>query len=59
MKLTRVHIIKAATCGGLLDGLDVGLRGTLTGEEQFNPICLVGPNGAGKSQFLQVVAEAF
>lgn len=59
MKLTRVHIIKAATCGGLLDGLDVGLRGTQNGAEQFNPICLVGPNGAGKSQFLQVVAEAF
>jgi restriction system-associated AAA family ATPase len=59
VKLTRVHIIKAATCGGLLDGLDVGLRGTLSGPEQFDPLCLVGPNGAGKSQFLQVVAEAF
>lgn len=59
MKLTRVHVIKAATCGGLLDGLDVGLRGTLSGPEQFEPLCLVGPNGAGKSQFLQVVAEAF
>ena len=59
MKLTRVHIIKAATCGGLLDGLDVGLRGTQTGPEQFDPLCLVGPNGAGKSQFLQVIAEAF
>ncbi len=59
MKLTRVHIIKAATCGGLLDGLDVGLRGSMSGPEQFDPLCLVGPNGAGKSQFLQVVAEAF
>ena len=59
MKLTRVHIIKAATCGGLLDGLDVGLRGTPSGPERFDPLCLVGPNGAGKSQFLQVVAEAF
>lgn len=59
MKLTRVHIVKAATCGGLLDGLDVGLRGTKTGPVQFDPICLVGPNGAGKSQFLQVIAEAF
>lgn len=59
MKLTRVHIVKAATCGGLLDGLDVGLRGTQCGPEQFAPLCLVGPNGAGKSQFLQVVAEAF
>ncbi len=59
MRLTRVHIIKAATCGGLLDGLDVGLRGIASGLEQFDPLCLVGPNGAGKSQFLQVIAEAF
>jgi restriction system-associated AAA family ATPase len=59
MKLTRVHVIKAATCGGLLDGLDVGLRGTQRRSEQFDPLCLVGPNGAGKSQFLQVIAEAF
>lgn len=59
MKLTRVHIIKAATCGGLLDGLEVCLRGVPSGPEQFDPLCLVGPNGAGKSQFLQVIAEAF
>ena len=43
MKLTRIHIIKAATCGGLLDGLDVGLLGTQDGPEQFDPLCLVGP----------------
>jgi restriction system-associated AAA family ATPase len=59
VKLTRVHIIKAATCGGLLDGLEVNLRGVPSGPEQFAPLCLVGPNGAGKSQFLQVIAEAF
>lgn len=59
MKLTRVHVIRAATCGGMLDGLDVGLRGAMSGPEQFSPLCLVGPNGAGKSQFLQVIAEAF
>lgn len=59
MKLTRVHIIKAATCGGLLDGLEVVLRGVPSEPEQFVPLCLVGPNGAGKSQFLQVIAEAF
>lgn len=59
MKLTRVHIVKAATCGGLLDGIDVSLRGTVTAPKCFDPLCLVGPNGAGKSQFLQVVAEAF
>lgn len=59
MKLTRVHIVKAATCGGLLDGLDVSLRGGVEDSSVFDPICLVGPNGAGKSQFLQVIAEAF
>lgn len=59
MKLTRVHIVKAATCGGLLDGLDVGVRGTQADLAQFDPLCLVGPNGSGKSQFLQVIAEAF
>lgn len=59
MKLTRVCIIKAATCGGLLDNLNVPLRGTPSDIDQFSPLCLVGPNGAGKSQFLQVIAEAF
>ncbi|WP_288074985.1 restriction system-associated AAA family ATPase [Pseudomonas sp.] len=59
MKLTRVNIIKAATCGGLLDGLDISLRGAQSNSAQFDPLCLVGANGAGKSQFLQVVAEAF
>jgi restriction system-associated AAA family ATPase len=58
MRLTRVHIIKAATCGGLLDNLDVCLRGA-NALGPFDPLCLVGPNGAGKSQFLQVIAEAF
>lgn len=59
MKLTRVHIINAPTCGGLLDGLDIGLRGTAVDNNVFQPLCLVGTNGAGKSQFLQVIAEAF
>lgn len=59
MKLTRVHVIKAATCGGLLDDLDVDLRDPMDGPEHFDPLCLVGPNGTGKSQFLQVIAEAF
>jgi restriction system-associated AAA family ATPase len=59
MRLTRVHIIQAKTCGGLLDNLDLRLRGSGVGEAGFEPICLVGPNGAGKSQFLQVIAEAF
>lgn len=59
MKLLRVHVIAADTCGGLLDGLDVRLRHGETVPEEFSPLCLIGPNGAGKSQFLQVVAEMF
>jgi restriction system-associated AAA family ATPase len=59
VKLTRVHIINAPTCGGLLDGLDIGLRGFNSKTDVFEPLCLVGANGAGKSQFLQVIAEAF
>ena len=55
----RVKTISAATCGGLLDGLDVGLRSPLTDYDSFDPLCLVGPNGSGKSQFLQVLAEIF
>lgn len=58
MKLTRIKVIKADTCGGLLDGLDVVLRPEDT-PGLFSPVCLIGPNGAGKSQFLQVVAEVF
>jgi restriction system-associated AAA family ATPase len=59
VRLLRVRIIRAATCGGLLDGLDVQLRDSDTGSGQFQPLCILGPNGAGKSQFLQVIAEAF
>ncbi|MCF3609746.1 restriction system-associated AAA family ATPase [Planktothrix agardhii 1033] len=59
MKLLRVHIISAKTCGGLLDGLDLGLRSPLSDYSAFDPLCLIGPNGAGKSQFLQVLAEMF
>jgi restriction system-associated AAA family ATPase len=59
MKLLRVHIISAKTCGGLLDGLDLRLRSPLTDYSGFDPLCLIGPNGAGKSQFLQVLAEIF
>ena len=59
MKLLRVHIISAKTCGGLLDGLDLRLRSPLTEYSAFDPLCLIGPNGAGKSQFLQVLAEIF
>lgn len=59
MRLLRVHVIQADTCGGLLDGLDVWLRGAHNSSANFDPICLIGPNGAGKSQFLQIVAEIF
>ena len=59
MRLLRVHIVEAATCGGLLDGLDLQLRSPLNAGDTFDPLCLVGPNGCGKSQFLQVIAEMF
>ncbi|HLP92214.1 MAG TPA: restriction system-associated AAA family ATPase [Nostocaceae cyanobacterium] len=59
MKILRVHIISAKTCGGLLDGLDLRLRSPFSDYSAFQPLCLIGPNGAGKSQFLQVVAEIF
>lgn len=59
MKLLRVHIISAPTCGGLLDGLDLWLRNPTCEYKNFDPLCLIGPNGAGKSQFLQVLTEIF
>lgn len=59
MKLLRLRVISAETCGGLLDGLDGRLRSPLAMTPGFDPICFVGPNGAGKSQFLQVLAEVF
>ena len=59
MKLLRVHIISAKTCGGLLDGLDLWLRSPSSDYSAFKPLCFIGPNGAGKSQFLQVLAEIF
>jgi restriction system-associated AAA family ATPase len=59
MKLLRVEVLQADTCGGLLDGLDVNLRAPQLTPMTFDPICLIGPNGAGKSQFLQLIAEIF
>ena len=59
MRPLRVYIIKAETCGGLLDGLDVRLRSGERDATSFDPFCLIGPNGAGKSQFLQALAEIF
>lgn len=62
MKLLRVHIISAETCGGLLDGLDLEFRSPFDNfyeSEPFEPLCFIGPNGAGKSQLLQIIAEVF
>jgi energy-coupling factor transporter ATP-binding protein EcfA2 len=60
MKLLRVEIQSAPSCGGLLDGLSISFRSPFDVEyADFSPLCLVGPNGAGKSQFLQVIAEIF
>lgn len=59
MRLLRIHIISAKTCGGLLDGLDLRLRAHSEEVTGLDPLCFVGPNGTGKSQFLQVIAEMF
>jgi restriction system-associated AAA family ATPase len=59
MKLLRVKIITARTCGGLLDGFEVQFPSPLCDYAEFDPLCLIGPNGAGKSQFLQVLVEIF
>ena len=59
MRLLRVHVVRAATCGGLLDGLDLSLRRPHYVADRFDPLCLIGPNGSGKSQLLQVIAEMF
>lgn len=59
MKLLRLKIIEADTCGGLLNGLVVPFREGSVDVESFSPICMIGPNGTGKSQVLQLVAEIF
>ena len=60
MKLLRVHVISADTCGGLLDGFDEWFRSPFASDFfDFDPLCLIGPNGSGKSQFLQVLTEIF
>ena len=59
MKLLRVNIISAKTCGGLLDGLDLRFRSPSDDYSSFDPLCFIGRNGAGKSQFLQILAEIF
>jgi restriction system-associated AAA family ATPase len=58
MKLIRINIISADTCGGILDGFEISFRDYII-ENKFSPFCLIGPNGAGKSQFIQIIAEIF
>lgn len=59
MKLIKLNIIKANTCGGILDGTIINFRKRNCENQTFNPICLIGPNGTGKSQVLQIIAEIF
>jgi len=59
VKLLRVNVIAGASCGGLLNGLNIRLRSATTDYSAFDPLCLIGPNGSGKSQFLQAIAEIF
>lgn len=59
MKLVRLHIIDADTCGGLLNDVVVKFRRGNVEIDKFSPLCLIGPNGTGKSQVLQIVAEIF
>ena len=59
MKLLRVKISAAETCGGLLDGFDLQFRSAAVDYLNFEPLCLVGANGTGKSQLMQVLAEMF
>lgn len=61
MRLRRLQVTRASTCGGLLDGADIwlGRAETESNQEPLEPLCLLGPNGSGKSQFLQLIAEIF
>ncbi|MBX4896554.1 restriction system-associated AAA family ATPase [Rhizobium bangladeshense] len=61
MRIVRVKIFEAASCGGLLDGMDIELLRNSTPRDNadFLPMCLLGKNGTGKSQFLQIIAEIF
>lgn len=59
MKLVRLKIIDADTCGGLLNDVEINFRNGVVETESFSPLCLIGPNGTGKSQVLQIIAEIF
>jgi len=59
MKLVRLKIIDADTCGGLLNDVEINFRNGEIEIDRFSPLCLIGPNGTGKSQVLQIIAEIF
>jgi restriction system-associated AAA family ATPase len=60
MRLHLLNVEHAASCGGLLDGLQISFdRPHEVDNQPLTPICLLGPNGSGKSQFLQLIAEIF
>jgi restriction system-associated AAA family ATPase len=59
MKLVRLKIIDADTCGGLLNNVEINFRNSEIETDRFSPLCLIGPNGTGKSQVLQIIAEIF
>lgn len=58
MRLQYIRIDSAASCGGLLDGVELSIGAKREGEDLM-PICLIGKNGTGKSQLLQLIGEIF
>ncbi|TCK18992.1 restriction system-associated AAA family ATPase [Thiogranum longum] len=59
MKILKLKIVEADTCGGLLNDLVIPFRNGQPDTSVFSPLCLIGPNGTGKSQVLQIIAEIF
>lgn len=66
MKLLRLTVEHAMSCGGLLDKVDIDFESEAPGSElvgesktMLSPHCLIGQNGSGKSQLLQLLAEIF
>lgn len=66
MKLLRLTVEHATSCGGLLDKVDVDFESGASESEldeavktTLSPHCLIGQNGSGKSQLLQLLAEIF
>jgi restriction system-associated AAA family ATPase len=66
MKLLRLTVEHATSCGGLLDEIDVDFESDASENEvedvantMLSPHCLIGQNGSGKSQLLQLLAEIF